>query len=87
MQTQVYVRPLDYQGRISIPSKIRKELNLEPEDKLKISLIDREIKILPEPHRCVICGNIAENIYKKQFICDNCVAGLTQSNDIDRSGS
>lgn len=80
-----HVRHIDYQGRISIPSPIRARLNIEPEDEMEIISKGNEIIIKPAETKCIICGNPTDNVYKKQFVCENCVAGLT--NDLNRSKS
>ncbi len=80
-----HIRHIDYQGRISIPSTIRAQLNLEPEDKLEIISKGNKIIIQPAEPKCIICGNPTDNIYKKQYVCKDCVAGLT--NDFNRSES
>lgn len=50
-------RRIDPQGRIMIPSHIRKALNLSPGQLVTVELgPDRIIQVKPAIERCVICG-------------------------------
>lgn len=74
---QIHRRRIDEYGRITIPSSMREELNLKPGDKLELTLTRvpfTRIELSSVAHRCIICGNPTERIYKKQFVCEKCVA-------------
>lgn len=53
-------RYLDNQGRVILPSHIRKALNLNGGNCVELSLEDDgTIRIIPTKERCAICGDTA----------------------------
>lgn len=72
-------RRIDPQGRIMIPSHIRKELNLEPGCLVSVELgNDRTIKIKVAQARCAICGKTI--LGKSEFkICSECAKSIANA--------
>ena len=66
-------REIDKLGRVVIPIKIRRKLNLKPTSKVLIYLDGDKIVITATESHCAICG---EKITHKRAIrlCDNCIA-------------
>lgn len=73
------IRYLDQQGRVILPSHIRKALNLSQGTVLEITLNeDNTIRIKPTEERCVICGSVSKEDYIKahdKIVCEKC-AGM-----------
>ncbi len=68
-------REIDKLGRVVIPMKIRKKLNMESNAKVLVYLEGDHIVISPVEIHCAICGNV---ITKKRNIrlCDNCISEI-----------
>ena len=71
-------RYMDPQGRIIIPTHIRKALNLAPGNLVEVALEDDgTIRIRPSIERCCICGDTVEGmrraeLAKGKFVCYSC---------------
>lgn len=50
------VRRIDRQGRVILPSHIRKALNLQTDSAVTVELTDRGILVTPAEKRCCVCG-------------------------------
>lgn len=67
-------KEIDSAGRIVISKDIRKHLNIEPGDILRIEAVDDSIVIKKEGNKCIFC-NSSEDIIKEyngKFICKSC---------------
>lgn len=69
---------LDYLGRTTIPIKIRKALNLQPEDELDIQLNGYSIVIEPVLNKCRICGSPTSDKVGKIPLCNTCLRELNE---------
>jgi AbrB family looped-hinge helix DNA binding protein len=63
-------RPLDYEGRVVIPSEIRHNLQIEPEDRLDIKQVGRIVVLTPVKQICIICSQ--PGILISHGICSEC---------------
>lgn len=74
------IRYLDAQGRVILPSHIRKALNLTTGNVLEITLEDdNTIKITPTEERCVICGSTVKEKYIRphdKLVCEDCALAI-----------
>lgn len=80
------IRRLDGQGRVILPSHIRKALNLTPDSEVTIDLTeDGKIVIFPTAEHCCICGEGVAGVQYTQkitvgnetkYVCPACFAGL-----------
>ncbi len=65
-------REIDKLGRVVIPIKIRKKLNIESEAKVLVYLEGNHVVISPMELHCALCGNkITKN--RNIRLCDNCI--------------
>lgn len=73
-------RRLDNLGRICIPRKMRKQLNIDDTDQLEITCDGNEIRIRKKEITCVFC-NCKENLIdlKGRYICKSCKNLLSNS--------
>jgi bifunctional DNA-binding transcriptional regulator/antitoxin component of YhaV-PrlF toxin-antitoxin module len=47
-ETQEFVRPLTYQGTVTIPIEVRRILGLKPKDKVTFRIVDgKRVELLP----------------------------------------
>lgn len=63
---------IDNLGRILIPVQYRRELKLEAESRLKISVKDGSIVITPSEESCLICGSKID-INADLSLCSACI--------------
>jgi AbrB family looped-hinge helix DNA binding protein len=80
------IRRLDGQGRVILPSHIRKALELSKNSAVTIDMTaDGRIVITPAEERCCICGEGIEGAPHTQtitvrnetrYVCGNCFIGL-----------
>lgn len=75
-------RCLDGQGRVILPSYMRKALNLAKDSGVTIELIDggRIVITAAEP-RCAICGAVIRGYHKDaqgKKVCLACIKALTE---------
>ena len=69
---------MDKEGRIVLPSAVRKEVKIKPHDVLNICVQSGKIVVEKEPeHRCSVCG-AEENLrsFKELIFCESCLAEL-----------
>ena len=82
------IRRLDGQGRVILPSHIRKALNLTPDSEVTIDLTeDGRIVIFPTSKHCCICGEGVAGVpntqkitvgNKTKYVCPACFVGLKE---------
>lgn len=78
-------RYLDDQGRIILPSHIRKALNLSSGNVVEVALDDDgTIRIRPTKERCCICGGSVESkhhthLSKDKLICFDCAQNVAKA--------
>lgn len=72
------VRVLDNHGRIVIPVKLRKELNIVIGDQLELALDGNMIIINPTKHKCVFCSEKTTHRFMDKYICEECVVKLKE---------
>lgn len=80
------IRRLDGQGRVILPSHIRKALNLAQDSEVTIEMTeDGKIVIYPTSEHCCICGEGVAGVPNTQkitvgtetkYVCPACFAGL-----------
>ena len=66
-------REIDPVGRVVIPMEFRKELGVEFNSKVLISLSDGEIVIRAKDTVCALCGEKIDAA-KKLRLCESCIA-------------
>ena len=75
------IRYLDPQGRVILPSHIRKSLNLTTGSVLEVNLEDDgTIRITPTEERCVVCGSAVKEKYIRphdRLICEDCAIAIS----------
>ena len=73
MKTSGIVRKIDREGRIVIPTEIRKILRIRPRDALEILLEEDHIVLKKKSMACVFCGSAGEVIrFRDKLICLKC---------------
>ena len=65
-------RQIDKLGRIVLPISYRRQLNLEENSTVTISLINDSIIITSQDQRCAICGN-NKDLHKEIALCQKCI--------------
>lgn len=79
MKDTGYVRRLDRLGRIVIPKKILKNMNIGKDTPLEIYAEGGDIKIRPYVRDCVLCGKPAGTYeYMGRSICEKCRMALSE---------
>lgn len=83
--TKGIVRPLDSVGRLMIPIEARRELGIEPGDKVSIILDNERIVVEKYRNTCYICGKAATSFFvaNNKKVCRACCTELT-SNPIQK---
>ncbi len=77
MEDRGIIRKIDQLGRIVIPIEYRKNLNLQPRDTIKMTMVDNHIVIDKYSERCIFCGNKNKlREYRGKQICPKCAAEL-----------
>ena len=66
-------REIDHVGRVVIPMEYRKELGVEFNSKVLISLLDGEIVIRAQNTVCALCGEKIESD-KRIRLCNSCIS-------------
>ena len=65
---------IDKAGRIVLPKKIRKELNITEKDYLFIEVMEKVIMLTKVNKSCVFCGSETELIkLKHKHVCSKCI--------------
>lgn len=80
------VRRIDKQGRVILPSHIRKALNLTTDSAVNIELTEDGILVRPNGERCCVCGcELTETEYTTietwngpRMICGVCSAEIIE---------
>ncbi len=74
------VRKIDELGRVTLPSELRKTLNIDVKDGLEIFIEGNTIVMKKYEPSCIFCGN-ARNVinYKEKNICADCMEELKNS--------
>lgn len=78
---------MDAQGRVILPPHIRKELNMNPGQLVKVELENGTIKIQPSEDRCSLCGKSVEQQHhtnvtigpSEKRICYNCAQAIARA--------
>lgn len=73
-------REIDDVGRVVIPMEFRKELGVEFNSKVIISLSDDTVIIKAKSTLCALCGRKIEN-EKNIRLCKRCIAEVKSFND------
>ena len=71
----MFERKIDDIGRLLIPAEIRKNMGLEPGDKVRLSINDGKIEIYKQRdnHQCKICHNTIETPHELYVgLCTHC---------------
>ncbi|MBE7054000.1 MAG: AbrB/MazE/SpoVT family DNA-binding domain-containing protein [Ruminococcaceae bacterium] len=71
------VRKIDELGRVTLPSELRKTLDIDVKDGLEIFIEGNTIVLKKYEPSCIFCGN-ARNVinYKEKNICLECLDEL-----------
>ncbi len=77
MKAAGYLVRVDNLGRIVIPVRIRRSMELEPDTCLELFTEDNQIVMRKYGASCVFCQN-EENLtkYKDKFVCEDCLKKL-----------
>ena len=71
---------MDAQGRVILPPHIRKEMKLNPGQRLTVALEGNTITVRPAEERCAFCGEATVDKYlvgpKATLICGNCAKAI-----------
>ena len=79
------IRLMDPQGRIFLPSQIRKELKLDAGTAVEVTIEDdNTIRIKPAQKRCAICESLIESvggvtIAEGKHICTKCARKIIKA--------
>ncbi len=75
-------RKVDELGRIVIPIGLRRKLDIEEKDSLKIYFSDDAIILKKDHPSCVFCDKV-KNItnYKNKSVCKSCIEDLISKTD------
>ncbi len=77
MEDRGIIRKIDQLGRVVIPIEYRKNLDLNPRDNIKMTLVNNRIVIDKYTERCVFCGNKNRlREYRGKWICPKCAVDL-----------
>ncbi len=69
-----YKIKVDKIGRILLPKKVRKELNIKGKDYLYIEVVEKLIMLTKVNKNCVFCGSETDLIkVKNKHICFKCI--------------
>lgn len=75
----VNFREIDKLGRIVVPMDIRRKLNMNPGDTLKITVMDNSITIAKAENTCVFCNDTEDLIeFNDKYVCRSCAAKLAR---------
>ena len=66
-------RKIDYVGRIVIPAEICRNLHIDPEDELKVEVIDGKIVLSPVKAYCKLCEKNTIPAASFLPICQECL--------------
>ena len=70
---------INSEGRIVIPSEMRKALKLVDSDVVVIEYGDGTLTVKPKAEQCIICKSTNDLITKGNFIvCKKCLETITQ---------
>ncbi len=77
MKSTGIVRKIDELGRVTLPSELRKTLNLAEKDGLEIFVEGNMIFLKKYEPSCIFCGNARGVIaYKEKMVCTECLEEL-----------
>lgn len=75
------IRPIDDLGRIVLPKKLRKEMNIENKDLLAFFSDGTDIILKKVQKSCIFCNAQDDLIeYKDHAICKECLEDLMKKN-------
>ena len=74
MQKLIAIRKIDPLGRICLPIKIRRNLDLKTGELVTIETIGNEIIIGKAGKCCSICGKESELKVNDKYICNECIS-------------
>lgn len=88
------IRRLDAQGRVILPSHIRKAMNLTESSVVEITMNeDSSVTIRPAEKRCCVCGEkangpgvIVQAMNGQKFICKECADVIAYSAEKIKGG-
>ncbi len=79
MKSTGIIRRVDELGRIVIPIELRRTLDIDQKDPLKISVEDSTILLRKYEPACIFCGNAKEVVrFKGKTICRRCIQSLAK---------
>lgn len=65
-------------GRIVIPARIRRQLDLKEDTPVEIFSVEGSIHIRKHQESCILCRSVAElAVFKDQPVCMGCIRQLT----------
>ncbi len=68
---------VDGLGRVVMPSRIRKDLNVEPRQSYEILIDEEKLVLQRSEDKCLFCGMTAEIFeFKNLIVCRNCASGV-----------
>lgn len=77
MKQWCFIRKIDELGRIVLPIEIRKVLDIQEKDSIKISLLDNGVFLQKKDPSCVFCNStINLNTFLDKNICKKCLNKL-----------
>lgn len=77
MSSEVIIRKVDGLGRVVIPRKIRKELNIYSCDQLSISVKGEKIHLTKVEPNCIFCNSSTNVVsFKEASICESCLVEM-----------
>lgn len=88
VKAEPQIRRVDNQGRVVIPSYIRKRLNMVVGSPVSVEMDDSgEVVVKPQGERCAVCGSSVEGTHhtdvninnKKKKICFGCAQSIARA--------
>lgn len=64
------------QGKVRIPQQFLDELELDPEEEVKLYLDGTQIIIEPTRHKCVFCHTETTERFYNKPVCPDCIASI-----------
>ena len=75
---QKVIKKLDTRNRVLIPEDFRKALHMAVDEDVELTLYGHGILISSTKPRCVVCGQPTKIKFKNQYICKECVVGISR---------